>query len=266
MNRSAQWELDDGVVYHWAIGSLALWICRTVGEWSYAWTHTDQLVLPLTDTPSPHALPPEDLVWTRVVSASPATGVAFAVRPPDRATVIKGEQAIAVLPHTTAELFAPVPVWITASTIGDKPQILFEVPTQRLHRRWFGSPMQGTLCYSVHAGFSTHASEVSADPVYALCPIRVRNLSNEPFRTDALYIQSDQLNLYRPEGSHWLHNLVTNSEITTVAAADDVSFSVSSDRGKGRPDGQLVARARRRHEESWWKRGYVLFQRISNYG
>lgn len=266
MDRPAQWELDEGVVYHWALGSLALWICRTVGEWSYAWTHTDEPALPLSDTPTPHASAPDDLPWTRVVSASSAAGVTLSVRPPDRPTVIKGRQMIAVLPHTTAELFAPVPVWITVSTAGDKPQLLFEAPSQRLHRRWFGSPMQGSLCYSVHAAFSTHASEVVADPIYALCPIRVRNQSPDEFRTDTLYIQSDQLSIYRPNDNHWMHGLVTNTEITTVAAADEVSFAVSTDRGKGRPDGQLVARARRRHEDSWWKRGYVLFQRINNYG
>lgn len=266
MDRSAQWELDEGVVYHWVLGSLAVWICRTVDEWTYTWTHTDRPALPLSDTPELNAPVPEDLSWTRVVSASSAAGVRLSVRPPDRPTVIKGPQMIAVLPHTTAELFAPVPVWIAVATAGDRSQLLFEAPSHRLHRRWFGSPMQGSLCYSLHATFSTHPSEVVADPVYALCPIRLRNQSHEEFRTDTLYVQSDQLSLYRPPGNHWMHGLVTNTEITTVAAADEVSVTVSTDRGKGRVAGQLVARARRRHEDSWWKRGFVLFQRINNYG
>jgi hypothetical protein len=265
MSGSAQWELEEGTVYHWTLGSLSVWVHRAGGEWSYCWNHTDAPEPAIAANPDTQTDKPHDLPWVRVISPSSGTTVSCTPCLPDRPTVVKSEESIAVLPHTTAELFAPIPVWIAFASVGDKTQALFEAPTQKLHRRWFGTPMQGSLCYSVFARLSADRSTCDHLPISALCPVRIRNQSHEVFRTDTLYIQSEQLGLYHAPGEPWFAGLITSTEITTVTAADEVSFAVSSDRAKTRPPGELVARARRRSEDSWWKRGYVLFQRISNY-
>lgn len=270
MEMNARWELEPGNTYHWAVGALSIWISRVRGEWLYAWTHRDEEADPPADRLrfAPETPKPEDLPWTRVIAADADHGVTFAPRLADRAVVIKGNESITVLPRSNAELFAPLPVWVAVSSGTSPSRVLFEAPTRPLHRRWFGNSMQGSLCYSVFARLTSDQTELELPPVTALCPIRIRNQGSVPFRTDSVFLQANEFKLYRRRDSDDpFTGLVSSSEIITVTGENELSFSVASERAKQpqRADCELVADWRKRPDDSWWKRGYVLFQRISNY-
>ncbi len=270
MEMNARWELKPGQTYHWTLGVLSVWICRVDGEWLYAWNHRDEDAEPPVDRLSlvPDTPKPDDLPWTRVIAPDADHGVGFAPRLADRAVVIKGDEYITVLPRSNAELFAPLPVWVAVFSGASPERVLFEAPTQPLHRRWFGNSMQGSLCYSVFARLTSDRVELELPPVSALCTIRIRNQSSVPFRTDSVFLQANEFKLYRRrDADNPFAGLVSSSEVITVTGDNELSFSVASERAKQqqRAEVELVADWRKRPDDSWWKRGYVLFQRISNY-
>lgn len=267
MNGYPQWELEQGAVYRWTLGTLSIWISREAREWLYAWSHV-QTVEPVSElTFESDVSKPEDLSWTRVIAPDATRTVSFAPRLADRGVVVKSDESVTVLPHSNAELYVPLPVWLTVSAGVNEPRLLFEAPTRELHRRWFGSSMQGSLCYSVFARLASDRSEVRLLPVSAICPIRIRNQSHEQFRSDSVFVQANQCKLYRlgEQHAHPFTNLQSSTVVVSVAGVDELSFSVASERARTGGDLQQVADWRRRPDDSWWKRGYMLFQRISNY-
>ena len=267
MNSHPRWELEPGVVYRWTLGTLSIWISRVESEWLYAWNHRDDTPPSIELCFTAHDNKPDDLAWTRIIAPDAEHTVSFAPRLADRAVVIKGQESIAVLPRSNALLYAPVPVWIAVYSGATESRLLFDAPTRRLHRRWFGNSMQGSLCYSVFARLESDRALVDLEPVSAICPIRIRNQGSEPFRTDSVFIQANEFKLYRLRDNEAgpFGRLVTSTEVINVAGVDELSFAVAQDRGKAGTDMELVADWRKRPDDSWWKRGYVLFQRISNY-
>ena len=267
MTHFPRWELEPGVVYHWTLGTLSIWISRTDADWLYAWSYL-QTVEPVTDlTFDTGVAKPEDLAWTRVIAPDERRSVSFAPRLADRGVVIKSDESVTVLPRSNAELHVPLPVWLVVSTGESEQRLLFEAPTRELHRRWFGSSMQGSLCYSVFSRLCSDHRAVELQPVSAICPIRIRNHSNEQFCTDSVFVQASQCRLYRPRSqtSSPFANLEASTVVVTVAGSDELSFAIASDRSRLADELEQIADWRKRPDDSWWKRGYMLFQRISNY-
>jgi len=263
MDMWTSYTLTRGVTCSWHVGSLCLWLRREEAEWLYAVGHyAGAADAPCSPGFASDVTKPDELAWNRVfASGSPVT---VELRPvlPDGPVVIKSEEAITFLPGTETELYARIPLWVSVHAVPGG-QMLLEAPTEPLSRTWFGESMKGTLGYSAQLRLESRLDCLETDNRTVICPLRFKNLSGAPHTSRSFVLLCEQLTLYRKPGP--VPFFITNAAMTTVASAGELNFTVLHERVKKDPSLQLEARPRKRVGDSWWKKGYMLFQRISNF-
>jgi hypothetical protein len=64
---------------------------------------------------------------------------------------------------------------------------------------WFGTPMEGELCYALRSRARREREDVEAEPWRAICPVRVRNQSKELLKFERLCLRVQYLMLFQDE-------------------------------------------------------------------
>ncbi len=185
---------------------------------------------------------------------------------PELPVVVYPPKLILVGAECEVELYVSLPPILTISAAS----VLEEVPTQALGRTWLGSPLEGRLCYALSAHLSTDAKEccggVGPDgergPDQVLSPIRVRNNTGVGVQIDRLVALTPQLSLLQEDNG----SLYTNASINVMQRDGETSFSLGRDRLRTDGAPLVVSAPRNPDEDSWWRRGFELIQKISSYG
>ncbi len=174
-----------------AVGGLRLWLKREETDWLFA----------IDRVPGDESAPPPPESDWRRIGAYPDLE-ALRLRPvfPPRAVVVRPRMPCAILPGERIQFFFGVPIWVALETPGG--QRLAEEPIRILSNTWFGTPMEGELCYALRSRARRERDEVEIGPWSAICPVRVRNQSKELLKFERLCLRVQFLNLYldRHEG------------------------------------------------------------------
>ncbi|HKL18335.1 MAG TPA: DUF432 domain-containing protein [Halalkalibaculum sp.] len=118
--------------------------------------------------------PPKDLEWARWAPKEPTDSVKLMPVFPDLPLVINSEFPLRVNPGGSIQIFTRIPVWVRIS-IGKKDTVLTELPTVKLSRTWFGTPIEGELCYWAITKARRSLSNVERKPYLVSCPIQITN-------------------------------------------------------------------------------------------
>jgi len=168
-----------------AIGGLRLWLQREDSDWLFAIERVPR---------EESAPPPDDRAWRRI-GAYPDME-ALRLRPvfPPRPVVVRPRTPCAILPGERIQFYFGVPVWMALETPGG--QTLAEEPITILSNTWFGTPMDGELCYALRSRARRERQDMEAQPFRAICPVRIRNHSKELLKFERLCLRVQFLNLY----------------------------------------------------------------------
>lgn len=260
MNLPLRVSADLGTQKAADFGPLTILFRRTASGADYAVCRKN-IEQECTDGASP------DFVWRRYLGDPRAGSLQLSLVLPDLPVVITPDSPVYVAPGVEVELFAQIPGFLALSLLpSDETQAsppLEEIPTVELGRTWLGSAAEGRLCYFLASSLGEAAPGPSTEvwDGRIVCPLRIRNSAGEAVQVQKLVVLSRQLSvLQEPDGT-----LTTNATLNVLQRDGETSFAVGRERLKDKAGRRVITRPRNPEEDSWWKRGIDLIQRISSY-
>lgn len=189
----------------WRFGPLRIWIKRTKDEWSFGLERGDAAMRDCCYVPGD--VVPEKVNWTSYSLAGDYRE--FEVEPlvPERPVVIRPHHPVILPPGQAARFYARVPVVVRFHAISsDKgtPKIpMFTAPTVILSDTWFGDTMEGLLCHALRTDASRSPEALDAGPHHLVCPVTLRNRSNEDLPFERLCLRLEHVDIYADTGHLW---------------------------------------------------------------
>lgn len=119
----------------------------------------------------------------------------------ERAVVIKPEHPFHLTVGAEARIYVRVPVSVAVSLKDKADPPLTEVPTVVLSNTWFGDFLSGQICSWLSSTARREYSFNSYPPHLAICPIVIKNTSQETLGVEKIRLQVDLLSLYKGERS-----------------------------------------------------------------
>ncbi len=176
--------------------------------------------------------------WKRWICGNGPVTCRLKPLPPPRAVVVRPAMPLQIIPGAAVELFVSIPVWVRVClTMDDKPTqeiSLFEEPTVVLSNSWFGTPVDGELCYASKTRARRRLEELRPDAHLAVCPLTLRNESAEPLIFERLCVRLQYVSLYAGDTHLW-----TNHGVLDYRGEDSASSLRFAD---GPPTGDGVPR------------------------
>lgn len=146
--------------------------------------------------------PPEDLEWARWAPKDPVEQVKIMPVFPDLPLVVNSEYPLRVNPGGSIQIFTRIPVWVRIS-IGKKDTVLTELPTIKLSKTWFGTPMEGELCYWATTKARRSLSNVERKPYLVSCPIQITNKTEEDLDFEKFCFRVERLKIFSFDEELW---------------------------------------------------------------
>jgi len=184
-------EISLRKIYHWAIGDLNIWCNRTSQEIQFAHKR-----LPASDDGTKIEGPPEDISWSRFALIKEHPAIRISPLFPDRPVVVKPETLFKLNQGIQAKIYIRVPIWLKIELTTREPITLVEIPTVVLSNTWFGTFLEGELCYWIS---SSARREIEPDPsrnYLAICPIQMVNKSEIDLSIEKLCLRVANLSLF----------------------------------------------------------------------
>ena len=189
-------SLADGQVKYTTIGALHYWLKSKNGEVWIAYGYDAELPSPVSEE-----APPEELTWSRWAGSGDASEVQVTPVFADKPLIVHSEYPLKVSPGAKIQIFSRIPVWVRIATAEDYQ--LVEMPTVKLSRTWFGTPVEGELCYHATTMARRDLSDVDKKPHVVSCPIVIQNKSDEELDFEHFCFRVERLSMYEYEGDFW---------------------------------------------------------------
>lgn len=152
---------------------------------------------------SPADTPAKEPAWQRWALPGGPCDLRLVPILPDRPVVVAPEQAFHVAPEASARIFVRLPVWVRVDLPRDPETTLLDVPSSVLSDTWWGDFLDGELCYWLPtAARRTITPELTA-PSLVICPIDIRNDSDELLRVQKLAVRVVHLSVFALGDGLW---------------------------------------------------------------
>jgi hypothetical protein len=193
---------------------------------------------------------PDEKGWKRLGSWEEVEK--FSIKPcfPSRAVVVRPEFTYTLLPSERVQFFMGVP--LSLSICRPNGEALFVEPVTVLSNTWFGTAMEGELCFAMRTLARRKHEQLDFDPWRVVCPVRVRNQSKEMISFERLCLRVQYLSIYRDaHRGLWANessvNFRGNGDETRVAYAKSAPALLSKPelitQGSEDPNGTFLYRA-----------------------
>jgi hypothetical protein len=134
--------------------------------------------------------------WNRLIC--PELSHRFRLGPllPDRPVVVGSSKVLKLLPGCHARFFVMIPLCLRLEVGGANSTPLVELPSVVLSNTWFGGLTYGELCYSLKTTAHMALGDLEPPPHMLLCPVHLRNTSNDALDFQKLCIHVEHLKVY----------------------------------------------------------------------
>ena len=236
-----RFQFDNEEVKYLSAGNLHLWIRRRNDEvWiGHQYSHEGERIKPSPETP------PANLEWARWAPKDNPDTIHIIPVFPDLPLVINSEYPLKVAPGSTITIYTRIPIWLRIG-VGKSNQVLTELPTVKLSRTWFGTPMEGELCY-----WSTTKARRSLDSVekktyLVSCPIKIINQTEEDLSFEKFCFRVERLKIFLYGNELW----ADETRITYHGEEQYSDISMSGRLPKGMEKGELISSPRKPIQKS----------------
>jgi hypothetical protein len=264
------YPLESGICVHFSLGDLDVWVERYDIEWHVHTAYRNRPVSLRTVEPDftiqtiPKEQKPVTTEWKHyLVRNAPCLYPTPAI--PDRPLVVKPDRLLVILPGETAQFFIFFPLWLRfmVGPIGRKvsPRLLFEIPIFRMKSTWFGDPVSGELCYATETRLFTDFNALPEHPLFAICPLRIRNDSTIELPFDKICLHTEVLSLYGGESRIWTNA----SEVIFKGADQETVVEPSKQPPSFEPRVRLLASPRQVSDTWYFKRTFSLLKIITGF-
>ena len=197
-NTWGEHEILPGKVYGWSVGDLKLWCRRTSQEIQIA-----RQRLACCQDGTKMKDPPNNISWSRFALRKEHPSIRISPIFPDRPVVVKLESPVKLNQGVQARIYFRVPIWLKIELTTREPIVLAEIPSVVLSNTWFGSFVEGELCYWIS---SSARREIEPDPnrdYLAICAIQLVNKSDVDLLIEKLCLRVANLSLFFDEIQLW---------------------------------------------------------------
>lgn len=156
--------------------------------------------------------------WSRWALKKNQQSISLLPAFPDRSVVVKPDQPFRLVKGGKARVYIRVPVWCSVSLPKDLKNPLTQLPSVILSNTWFGDFVSGELCYWISSSARREVDYGSFPPHLVICPIQLRNSSDEELLVEKIRLQVGLLSIYGDEQSLW-----ANETRITYEGSDTVS-------------------------------------------
>ena len=185
------------------LGSLRLWLARAEKEWGFACEHAEASAIQ-DIAQVPEDVVPRGLEWTNMLFREAPREYAFRAVAPDRPVVVKPSYTVSIPPGEAGTFFVTVPVFVQIVLLnGAEEQVLGTVPSMTLSDTWFGSAVEGNLCYSLPKAAGMDIEGIDPLPHHIVCPLEVHNRSDELLVLEKLCLRPGYVGLYCGHNHLW---------------------------------------------------------------
>ncbi|NGP77974.1 DUF432 domain-containing protein [Balneolaceae bacterium YR4-1] len=197
--------------------------------------------------------PPEDLEWARWAPKEPGNTIKLMPVFPDLPLVVNSEYPLRVNPGASIQIFTRIPVWLRIS-IGKNDTVLTELPSIKLSRTWFGTPIEGELCFWAITKARRSLSNVERKPHMVSCPIQITNKTEEDLNFDKFCFRVERLKLFVYNEELW-------SDETRIVYQGEEQYSdinMSGRLPKGMENAKLISPPRKPEHRSLATRTFKM--------
>ncbi|MGD9899777.1 MAG: DUF432 domain-containing protein [Calditrichaceae bacterium] len=145
----------------------------------------------------------EKIAWSRWAVKKEITKLQLKPQMPDRPVIIKPDSPFRIVKNSQAQIYVHIPVWIQLGIAGRHAYPLLDIPTIILSNTWFGSFLEGELCYWVSSGVRRQIELGPDRPYMAICPIFLSNKSDQDLLVEKLALRVTNLSLYQDKEQLW---------------------------------------------------------------
>lgn len=162
-----------------------------------------------------------DADWTRW-SVATDDSLELKATLPDRPIVVSPELPFFLPPEGAARVFVRIPLFARLVRVDGEGRYssLGEFPTLVLSDTWWGGFTEGVLAYWMTTQARRTVDPELLEPLLAICPVSLRNGSDQPLPVDRIAIRVSHLTLFGRENAVWTdevkvhyHGLNESSEL-----------------------------------------------------
>lgn len=221
---SAQ-TLEPGDWRLWRAGALHLWTRREQHEWRIASRREEQEAEDLAV--GQEERPPEEAAWKRWAFREEDATIRVAPAMPLNPLLVRPDSPIHIPRGNEVLFFVSIPVYLQLYLGPEKTLLIHEEPSVVLSKTWFGPPTGGELSYALRTGCSRELGNIRKGQHRAVCPVMIRNRSEEELHFEKLSIRAMHVNIYRGASRLWTEEIEVSYRGKNVFS--EISF------GKGEP-------------------------------
>ncbi|SMO76831.1 DUF432 domain-containing protein [Fodinibius sediminis] len=179
------------------IGELYLWLKYQDEEIRIAYCYMDEVSGSVDE-----AEPPEEVQWVRWAHKNGHDRVRILPAFADLPLIVHSEYSLKVSPRTKIQVFSRIPIWLTIRLANDNYQLI-ELPVTKMSKTWFGTPLEGELCYHTTTKARRDLSQLQPERHLVSCPITISNQSSEALDFESFCFRVERLGIYQYNGTLW---------------------------------------------------------------
>ena len=227
----------SGQTENFHVGDLSLWVRRTDDEVWIGYLHEEG------EKTEPE--PPEDLSWQRWALNDLQGDLKVVPVFPDLPIVVNSDYQLKVSPGNNIQIFTRIPVWLRL-VHGKEETVLTEMPTVKLSRTWFGTPIEGELCYWATTKARRSLDHVEPLPYMVSCPIQITNRTEEELSFEKFCFRVERLKIFLVGEELW----ADETRITYQGEEQNSEITMSGSLPKGIKKGKMISDPRKPIQKS----------------
>ncbi|SMO84508.1 hypothetical protein [Gracilimonas mengyeensis] len=216
---------------HLHVDTLHLWIKKYNEEFWIAHTYAT------ADNADPE--PDDKTEWERWAPKSDENEIQLRPIFPNLPVIVSSEYPLKLVPGAKIQVYCRVPLWMEISLAKSK-YVLQEIPITKLSRTWFGTTLEGELCYWLTSKARRSLEEVESKPYLVNCPIQITNKSHAELNFERFCYRVERLGIYRLKDEYWADE--TNIVYQGEEQHSDVTMSGKLPAKLGK--GELISKPR----------------------
>jgi hypothetical protein len=188
----------------WEAGTLRLWAKREHHEWRVTSSRQDEREeVSLGQAEAP----PIGGAWRRWAFKAEAALITASPAMPEKPVVVRPDAPLCIPRGNEVLFFVSIPVVLQLHIGANRKLLIHEEPTMILSQTWFGNPTSGELAYALRTGGSRDLEGVKKGQHRAICPILIRNASEEDLNFEKICIRAMHVNIYRGAKRLWTEQI-----------------------------------------------------------
>jgi len=226
INSDSVWkyyEVNESQPLDWRIGNLHIWCAKDGLELKIAHRYD-------SGGEGKNELETAMLSWQRWALRQKNPKVQLLPAMPDMPLMVKPENKLHIAEDASTRIYVKVPVWVRLVLESSQDTVLLELPSVPLSKTWFGSYVDGELCYWLSSGARREALPDPEHRNSAICPILLIDKSPEDLdvekiclRTENMTIFDDGVQLWTDETRIIFKGMTEVSQIEVTGKAPDES-------------------------------------------